>query len=84
MEYDRPLYFCSVVSFFLLLLSFFPRLISAVGDWMSTLLPHMVWPKCEFRMQVWNVMHAARCKYRTQKVAILEPSHNFVRLYLRN
>jgi len=25
-------------------LSFFPRLISAVGDWMSTLLPHMMWP----------------------------------------
>ena len=24
--------------------SFFPRLISAVGDWMHTILPHMVWP----------------------------------------
>ena len=24
--------------------SFFPRLISAVGDWMSTILPYMVWP----------------------------------------
>jgi len=23
---------------------FFPRLISAVADWMSTILPHMVWP----------------------------------------
>jgi len=23
---------------------FFPRLISAVGDWMSTILPHMMWP----------------------------------------
>jgi len=22
----------------------FPRLISAVGDWMSTIHPHMVWP----------------------------------------
>jgi len=31
-----------VVSIFLL--SFFPRLISAVGDLMSTILPHMVWP----------------------------------------
>jgi len=30
------------LSFFLLL--FFPCLISAVGDWMSTILPHMVWP----------------------------------------
>jgi len=29
---------------FLLLSSFFPRLISAVADWMSTILPHMVWP----------------------------------------
>jgi len=29
------------------LLSFFfflPHLISAVGDWMSAILPHMVWP----------------------------------------
>jgi len=34
--------FCPVVSSFFLL--FFPRLISAVGDWMSTILPHMVWP----------------------------------------
>ena len=24
--------------------SFFPRLISAVGDWMFTILRHMVWP----------------------------------------
>jgi len=23
---------------------FFPRLISAVAEWMSTILPHMVWP----------------------------------------
>ena len=29
---------------FYLLSFFFPRLISAVGDWMSTVLPHMVWP----------------------------------------
>ena len=29
-----------LLSFFL----FFPRLISDVGDWMSTILPHMVWP----------------------------------------
>jgi len=30
--------------FFFLLLLFFPRLISAVGDWMFTILWHMVWP----------------------------------------
>jgi len=29
----------------------------------------MVWPYCEFRMQVWNVLHAAGWKYRTQKIA---------------
>jgi len=28
------------------------------------------------------VRHAARCKYGTQKIAILAPSHNFVGLYL--
>ena len=54
-------YFCPVVS------SFFPHLISAVGDWMSTILPRIVWPYCEFRMQVCNVMHTARWKYGTQK-----------------
>ena len=47
--------------------SFFPHLISAVGDWMSTILPHMMWPLCEFRMQILNVLHAAHWKYRTQK-----------------
>jgi len=45
------LYFCPVVSS-IFSLSSFPRLISAVGDWMSTILLHMVWPYCEFRMQV--------------------------------
>jgi len=34
-------YIFAVVSFFFF---FFPRLISAVKDWMSTILPHMVWP----------------------------------------
>jgi len=29
---------------FVLLSSFFPRLISAVADWMSAILPRMVWP----------------------------------------
>ena len=52
----RPLYFAAVVTFFfffilrlrlrllLLLSSFFPRLFAAVGNWMSTVLPHMMWP----------------------------------------
>jgi len=39
----RPLYFALwFLSFFLL--SFFPRLISAIADWMSTILLHMAWP----------------------------------------
>jgi len=33
-----PCGFCLLSSFL------FPRLISAVGDWMSAILPHMVWP----------------------------------------
>ena len=38
------LYFCPAVSSFCLLSSiFFPRLISVVADWMSTILPHIVW-----------------------------------------
>ena len=34
----------NIFMLFLLLLLFFPRLISAVGDWMFTILWHMVWP----------------------------------------
>ena len=67
----QTLYFCPVVSSFFF---FFPRLISAVGYWMSTKLPHVVWPQCEFKMQVWNVLHAVRWKYRTQKVPEYSPS----------
>jgi len=33
---------CSL--FLLSSIFFFPRLISAVGDWMSTILLHMAWP----------------------------------------
>ena len=56
------LWFLSSFFFF-----FYPRLFSAVADGMSTILPHMVWLYCEFRMHVWNVVHAARWKCRTQK-----------------
>ena len=42
----RPYIFSSCFFFFLssFFFLFFPRLISAVGDWMSTILRHMVWP----------------------------------------
>jgi len=32
------------VLWFLSFFFFFPRLFSAVADWMSTILAHMVWP----------------------------------------
>jgi len=38
------LYFCPVVSSSFYLPSFFHCLVSVVGDWMSTILLHMVWP----------------------------------------
>jgi len=41
-----------IFALWFLLSSFFPRLISAVAHWMSTILPHMMWPYCEFRMQM--------------------------------
>jgi len=36
--------FVLFLSFFFFLSWFFPRLISAVADWISTILLHMVWP----------------------------------------
>jgi len=35
--------FTPAVTIFLLLRLFFHRLFSAVADWMSTILPHMMW-----------------------------------------
>ena len=61
----------------ILVLSCFPRLISAVADWISTILPHMVWPYRKFRMQVWNVVRAARWKCRTQKIGKKSPSGHY-------
>jgi len=50
MEWDRPLYFHPMVSFSIFFC--FPHLISAVADWMSGILAHMVWPLCQFKMQL--------------------------------
>jgi len=41
---------------------------------MSVILPHMVWPFCEFKMQVENLLHAARWKHRTKKCRQKSPS----------
>jgi len=62
----------------------FPRLISTVADWMSTILPHMVWPLCEFRIRILGLKRAARGSPNRQKFAICATSHNFVGPYLRN
>jgi len=43
-HYIFALWFLLSFYLFLLSLSFFPRLISTVADWMSAILPHMVWP----------------------------------------
>ena len=59
---------------FFFLLFFFPHLISAAADWMSAIPPHMVWPWCEFQIQVWNLLHAACWKHRTQKSGQKSPS----------
>jgi len=68
----QTIIFSSCTWFLSSLSIFFPRLISAVADWMSTILPHMVWPIV--RMQVWNLLHADRWKYRTQKSRQKSPS----------
>jgi len=58
----RTLYFHPVVTFF-----FFFSSPNLSRHRLATILPHMVWPLCEFRMHVWNVLHMAISKYRTQK-----------------
>ena len=58
----------SSCGFFFFLLSFFPRLISAVAEWMSAILAHMVWrlsTNLRYRSETCCNLHAARCKYRT-------------------
>jgi len=72
---DHYIFALWFLSFFLLSF-FFPRLISAAIDWMSTILPHMVWPQCEFKTQVWNLLHAARWKCRMQKIRQKSPSEH--------
>jgi len=72
--WNRAAHYIFILWFFLLLLSsslFFSRLFSAIADWMSAIVPHMVlWllSLCKLRMQVSNVLHAAHWKYRTQKI----------------
>jgi len=63
--------------FALWFLLFFPRLISAVADWMSTILLHKnAGLKCAAR----GLLEMQK----SPKSAILAPSHNFVGLYFHN
>ena len=51
---------------------------------MSTILPHIVW-RLSANLECMSEMRCTRLteKYRTQKIVISAPSHNFVGLYLR-
>jgi len=60
-----------IISFFFLSL---PNLSRRRLDVYHTSTHAMVWPYCEFRMHVWNVLHATHWKYRTQKIAKSSPS----------
>jgi len=73
--------------FFFFLSSFFPRLISVVAEWMSTIL--CTWCglsadlECMSEMCCLRLLEIQDAKM-TQKIAIWAPSHNFVRLNLHN
>jgi len=77
-HYIFALWFPSSSFFYL-----FPRLISEAADWMSIILPHMVWPEREFRMHL-KCAACTRLAGNTgrKKIAILTPSRNFVGLYI--
>jgi len=42
--WNRADHYIFILLLVLLSSSFFPRLISAVAEWMSAILAHMVWP----------------------------------------
>ena len=84
----RTLYFCPVVSYIFFLSFLFPRLISAVADWMSAILPHMVHGlsanlRCRSETCCTPLDENAGRK-NSPKIAIWAPSHNFVGLCLCN
>jgi len=49
---NRADHYIFILWFLLSIYLVFPRLISAVAEWMSAILAYMVWPQCEFKMQV--------------------------------
>jgi len=77
---DHYIFALWFLSFFLL--SFFPRLISAVGDWMSAILPYMVWPSANLG----GLKRAARGSLKMQdaKNCYLRTTVKLFGLYLGN
>jgi len=61
-RYILPLWFLSYI------FSFFPGLFSAVADWMSTTLPHMMWRSALGLLKIQNA----------KKFAICRPSHYII------
>ena len=72
-----------LLSIFFLL---FPCLISAVGDWMSTIGPYFhTWCGLSANLECRSEMYCTRlAEIQDAKIAISAPSHNFVGPYLRN
>jgi len=84
----QTLLFLPVVSSILLHSFFFPRLMSAVAEWMFTILLDTVWPLCKFRTSGLKCAACGSLEIQdakvTQKIAIWAPSYNFVGLNLGN
>jgi len=59
--------------FFLSFYFFIPRLISAVADWMSTILPHMVWPSANLECR--SEMCCTRLAANTLPKIVAENRH---------
>jgi len=64
---------CCGFFFFFFFFLFFPRLISAVGDCMSTILPHMVWPYVNLECR--SEMYCTRLAENTGRKKIAKNRH---------
>ena len=70
-HYIFMLWFVLLLSFFL----FFPRLISAVGDWMFTILWHMVWPYISANLECRSEMCCKRLAANTGRKKVAKNRH---------
>ena len=83
---DADIIFLLCGFFFLSSFFFFPCLISAVGDWMSTTGPYFhTWCGLSANLECRSEMYCTRlAEIKDAKIAISAPSNNFVGSYLRN